>query len=29
MAVEPLEQIIKLWETDQITVEEAIGTRLL
>lgn len=25
MTVEPIEQVIKLWETGQITLEQAIG----
>ncbi|MCB9098733.1 MAG: hypothetical protein H6632_04265 [Anaerolineales bacterium] len=29
MTVEPIEQVIKLWETGQITVEQAIGKILL
>ena len=29
MTVEPLEQVIKLWETGQITTEQAIGKVLL
>jgi hypothetical protein len=29
MTVEPIEQVIKLWETDQITPEQTIGKLLL
>lgn len=29
MSVEPLEKVIKLWETGQITIEQAIGKILL
>ena len=29
MTVEPLEKVIKLWETGQITPEQAIGKILL
>lgn len=29
MTVEPIDQVIKLWETDQITAEQAIGKILL
>jgi hypothetical protein len=29
MTVEPIEQVIKLWETGQITPEQAIGKILL
>lgn len=29
MTVEPIEQVIKLWETGQITPEQAIGKLLL
>jgi hypothetical protein len=29
MIVEPIEQVIKLWETGQITIEQAIGKILL
>ena len=29
MSVEPIESIIKLWETGQITLEQAIGKILL
>jgi hypothetical protein len=29
MTVEPIEQVIKLWETGQITIEQAIGKILL
>ena len=29
MAVEPIDQVIKLWETGQITPEQAIGKILL
>ncbi|MFN8459801.1 MAG: hypothetical protein U0401_35000 [Anaerolineae bacterium] len=29
MTVEPIDQVIKLWETGQITAEQAIGKILL
>jgi hypothetical protein len=29
MTVEPIDQVIKLWETGQITPEQAIGKMLL
>jgi hypothetical protein len=29
MTVEPIDQVIKLWETGQITIEQAIGKILL
>ena len=29
MTVEPIEQVIRLWETGQITIEQAIGKILL
>ena len=29
MSVEPIEQVIKLWETGEITPEQAIGKMLL
>ena len=29
MSVEPLETVIRLWQTDSITVEQAIGKILL